>query len=231
MKAGFGLGLAGAAVMLAALSLAASAQVLPRIKAKVVSFDGTTLVVAPLPAGPEEEPKPDAKPDETMRFTVLPETRYVATEKAALTDIKVGDFAGATVRAGSGSKVKAEEVFLYPEALRGTGEGRFTEKGRLMINGTVSAVAPGQLTVHYRGLAPNGKLCEGRAPPPAVASRLTCTADAVIGAGDGVPVTALTVGDASMVAPGAVVMVSVAKNREGAKVTPGLIVEKPDGSP
>jgi hypothetical protein len=227
MKAGFGFGVAGAMAIAAALSVAASAQVLPRIKAKVVSFDGTTLVVAPLPAGSGG----DAKPGETMRFTVLPETRYVATGKAALTDIKVGDFAGAAVRAGSGGRLKAEEIFLYPEALRGTGEGRFTEKGRLMINGTVSAVAPAQLTLHYRGLAPNGKLCEGRAPPPAIASRLTCTGDAVISAGDSVPVTALTVGDASMVVPDAVVTVSVAKNSEGAKVTPGLIVEKPDVSP
>jgi hypothetical protein len=193
----------------------------------VVSFDGTTLVVAPFPAGPGGE----AKPGETMRFTVLPDTRYVATRKAALTDIKIGDFAGAAVRAGSGDRLRAEEIFLYPDALRGTGEGRFTEKGRLMINGTVSAVAPGRLTLHYRGLAPNGKLCEGRAPPPAIASRLTCTGDAVVGAGDSVPVTALTVGDASMVVPDAVVTVSVAKNGEGGKVTPGLIVEKPDVSP
>jgi len=227
MKPGFGFGLAGAIAIAMALPLAASAQVLPRVKARVVSFDGTTLVVAPFPAGSGGE----AKPGETMRFTVLPDTRYVATRKAALTDIKIGDFAGAAVRAGSGDRLRAEEIFLYPDALRGTGEGRFTEKGRLMINGTVSAVAPGRLTLHYRGLAPNGKLCEGRAPPPAIASRLTCTGDAVVGAGDSVPVTALTVGDASMVVPDAVVTVSVAKNGEGGKVTPGLIVEKPDVSP
>lgn len=245
------LGWVGAvAIIAAALPLAASAQVLPRIKAKVVSFDGTTLTVMPL-AGASTPPPPsrpaNAKPGIThggtpdagtaapgtapMTFAVLPDTRYVGTEKAAFTDIKVGDFAGAAVHAGTGGRLRADEVFLYPDALRGTGEGRLSESGQLVVNGTVSDVKPGLLTLHYRGLTWNGKICEGRAPPPAFASRLACAGDAFITVDDGVPVTKLAPGDASLVVPDAIVTVSVARNRDGVNVTPGLIVEKPQALP
>ena len=37
--------------------------------------------------------------------------------------------------------MKAQEVYLYAEALRGTGEGRFPEGDRLIVNGTVSGGA------------------------------------------------------------------------------------------
>jgi hypothetical protein len=258
MKIGFRIGFAGAAAVIAAAFLStgpAAAQVLPRIKGRVISFDGTTLTVAPLPArqtrsaGPAPPPaKPgmshgvprampatagaeDAAAEDAQHFTVLPDTRYVGTAAAAFADIKPGDFVGAAVREGSGGRLRAEEIYLYPAALRGAGEGRFTENGRLIVNGTVSDVKPGMLTLHYRGLVLNGKVCEGRAPPPAFASGLSCSGDAVLAAGDDAKVTALTDGNASLVTPDAVVTVSVAKNGAGELVAPGIIVEKPQSPP
>ena len=121
--------------------------------------------------------------------------------------IKTGDYAGAAVSEGRGGSLRAQEVYLYAEALRGTGEGRFPEGDRLMVNGTVTAVEPtapedkndGSLTLHYRGAVLTGPgrgrtVCEGRA----IAARLCQPAglrrrcrDQVV---PGTPVSALTRG-------------------------------------
>jgi hypothetical protein len=123
--------------------------------------------------------------------------------------------------------------------MRGTGEGRFPESGRLIINGTVSAVQPstpqdqqdGTLTLHYRGAVLSGlgrgrTLCEGRASPPAYASALACAADAAIEVLPGTPVSALTVGDKSLLVPGSLVTVAMTKTAD-TSVAAGVVVEKP----
>jgi hypothetical protein len=194
----------------------------PRIRAKIMAFDGDTLTLQP------DGTTADA---DWVRVTVRPDTRYVSTEKYKLAAIQPGDFAGAAVIAQSDGKLRAQEVHVYPGALRGSGEGRFPEgaAGRLMINGTVAASADGTLTLHYRGLAENNGVCEGRAPVPLTPT--ACTGDAAVTVAPGIPVTALTVGDKTLLVPGAMAIVSVATRPDGAKVTPGLIVEKPATAP
>ena len=98
-----------------------------------------------------------------------------------------GDYAGAAVTVGRNGVMRASDVYLYPPALRGSGEGRFPDADRVIINGTVSAVQftsaddhnDGTMTIHYRGavlnsVAPGKTVCEGRASPPAYASPLAC---------------------------------------------------------
>ncbi len=235
-------------VRAAVLSCAAALFVCPdalaqasRIKARLARIDGDVLTLELLAkAGASAElAAPGADAANRITVTLLPDTRYATTASASLSALKAGDYAGAAVDERRG-RLQAQEVFIYPENLRGTGEGRFPDNGRLMINGTVSAVQPparegrdsGTMTLHYRGAvisqAGQGRtLCEGRAAPPALMSALACAGDAVIEVPAGTPVSALTIGDRNLLAPGAILTVSLARDAGGRQVTPGVIVEKP----
>jgi hypothetical protein len=213
-----------------------------RVKARLAAFDGQFMTLQPLPPSPKEQAASEgaAKGAETFTVSVLPDTRYVSSEKTIFGAIKPGDYAGAAVTEGRGGTLRAQDVYLYAEALRGTGEGRFPESGRLIINGTVSAAQPttpmdkqdGILTLHYRGAVLTGAgqgrtVCEGRASPPAYASALACDADATIEVMPGTPVSTLRVGDKNLLVPGLLVTVAMIKTADDKNVTPGVIVEKP----
>jgi hypothetical protein len=203
------------------------------VKARLAAFDGQVMSLEPLPQKGQAAAEP-------FTVSVLPETRYVGSDRALFAAIKPGDYVGAVVTEGRGGILRAQEVYLYAEALRGSGEGRFPEGGRLIVNGTVSAVQPttaqdkqdGTLTLHYRGALLSGlgrgrTLCEGRASPPAYASALACAADAAIAVLPGTPVSALTVGDKSLLVPGRMVTVAMTKTEDGKNLAPGVVVETP----
>lgn len=215
--------LVGACVV--AVVAAAYAQPITRIKAKLTAFDGKVMTL-----------QTDAK--EPVLVSVTPETRFVQSQATDLGSLKEGAYTGAAVSEGAAGRLRAENVYLYADALRGTGEGRFPERDRVMVNGTVSKIEPGGtpdsrvLTLHYRGavLTKPGRgrtICEGRANPEIFASPLACSADAVIAVGAGTPVSSLTLGDAGLLAPGATVTVSMVKLADGGAIAPGVIVEKP----
>ena len=89
---------------------------------------------------------------------VTPKTRVTLVVPASLTDVKPGAFVGVAALPGDGGALKAMEVHIFPEALRGTGEGFRPfdlAPGSTMTNGTVSArvdnVDGPKLTVNYRG--------------------------------------------------------------------------------
>jgi hypothetical protein len=232
LKSGF---LFACAAVLAAAQcflVAHAAQPEVRVKAKLTAFDGQVMTLEPL------KDQVGAKAGEAITVSVLPETRYVGSDKTSFAALKRGDYAGAAVSEGRGGVLRAQDVYLYAEALRGTGEGRFPEAGRLIINGAVSAAQPavddkhnGTLTLHYRGALLNGlgrgrTLCEGRASPPAYASALACEGDATIEVPPGAPVSTLSVGDKSLLVPGSLVTVALTKSADDKNVTPGVIVEK-----
>ena len=77
---------------------------------------------------------------------------------AALTDVKPGSFIGVAALPGEGNELKAMEVHIFPEAMRGTGEGfRPFDLGpkSSMTNGNISARVDAttgpKLTVTYKG--------------------------------------------------------------------------------
>lgn len=215
----------------------AQAQAVPRLKGTVTSFDGQVLTLKPAPNPDQSKPAADA--DAPLTITVLPETKYVSSKPASFADLRVGGYVGAAVTERRG-RLTAQEVVLYDDALRGSGEGRFAEAGKLRINGTLGDVkftsaqdqSGGTMTVHYRGAVVNsagrGKtVCEGRAAPPALMSALACAADATIEVPPATPVSALTMADQTLLTPGATVTVALAKTPDGKQVTPGVIVEMP----
>lgn len=235
--------IASAAVCAAALGLVAPAwaQAVPRLKGTVVAFDGQMLTLQPAPDPAKPKPAADAPPqDAPLTIAVLPETKYVSSKPASFAGLHTGGYVGAAVTERRGGRLTAQEVYLYDDALRGSGEGRFAEAGRLRVNGTLSDVkftspddqSAGTMIVHYRGAVVNsagrGKtVCEGRAAPPALMSALACAADATIEVPPGTPVSALTVSDQALLTPGATVTVALAKTPDGKQVTPGIIVEMP----
>lgn len=231
----------------------AQAQMVTRMKARLTAFDGNVLTLEPLAPPPAAAiaspgkgataatPQAPSAPAATgpLTVSVLPDTKYVLSQKSVFGDLKLGGYAGAAVTENRNGSLRAQDVYIYAEALRGTGEGRFGDNGRLMVNGAISQVTPaseqdttrGTLALHYRGatLTGSGKraVCEGRAVPPQFASALACNGDAMIEVPAGTPVSALTMGDRSLLVPGATVTVSLIGRADGSQVTPGVIVEPP----
>ncbi len=77
---------------------------------------------------------------------------------AALADVKPGAFIGVAALPGADGQLKAMEVHVFPEAMRGTGEGHRPfdlAPGSTMTNGAVSVRVDGNdganLTVTYNG--------------------------------------------------------------------------------
>ena len=133
-----------------ALSLApALAQNAPvasaRATIETVSADGAALRVR-------------TRAGEDQAVHLSPTTRYVLVLPATLADVKPGSFIGVAALPGEGSELKAMEVHIFPEAMRGTGEGfrpfDLAPKSS-MTNGAISArvdAATGpKLTVTYKG--------------------------------------------------------------------------------
>jgi Domain of unknown function (DUF5666) len=116
-----------------------------RATIQTVSADGSTLSV-----------HTRAGEDQTIRLSS--KTRLVLVVPAALTDVKPGSFIGVAALPGEGNELKAMEVHIFPEAMRGTGEGfRPFDLGpkSSMTNGNISARVDAttgpKLTVTYKG--------------------------------------------------------------------------------
>jgi hypothetical protein len=99
--------------VVAASSLAAIAQQPPtpsRVRGSIEAVDGETLAVK-------------ARSGEDYKLRVSGDTKVVGLTKISLSDIKVGSFIGTTTVPGPDGGANAIEVHVFPESMRGTGEG------------------------------------------------------------------------------------------------------------
>jgi hypothetical protein len=87
-----------------------------------------------------------------------PKTRFVLVVPATLADVKPNSFIGVAAMPGENGEQKAMEVHVFPEAMRGTGEGFRPfdlAPGSTMTNGNidarVDATSGPKLTVTYKG--------------------------------------------------------------------------------
>jgi hypothetical protein len=87
-----------------------------------------------------------------------PKTRFVLVVPATLADVKPSTFIGVAAMPGENGEQKAMEVHIFPEAMRGTGEGFRPfdlAPGSTMTNGNidarVDATSGPKLTVTYKG--------------------------------------------------------------------------------
>ena len=142
----FRIGLAAAFVFAVAPAFAQNPPVATaRATIQTISADGSTLNV-------------HTRAGEDQTIHLGPKTRFVLVVPAALTDVKPGSFVGVAAMPGEGNELKAMEVHIFPEAMRGTGEGfrpfDLAPKSS-MTNGAISARVDAttgpKLTVTYKG--------------------------------------------------------------------------------
>ncbi len=138
-----------AAALVLALSAPASAQSTPPTAVR-------GIIERVAPDRDSLEVKTRAGDEKTLR---LPADAKVARVVAAsLADVKPGVFVGVAAVPGEGGGLKALEVHIFPESLRGVGEGFRPfdlAPGSTMTNGNVNArverVDGPQIVVAYRG--------------------------------------------------------------------------------
>jgi len=170
-----------------ALCSASAQQQTVRLRGVIEKIDGNTLTA-----------KSD-KGDE-LKINLADKLAVVTVAKASLADIKEGSFIGSGAMPQPDGSQKAIEVHIFPESMRGTGEGHRPWDGApnsTMTNGTVGTAVTGVdgpvITVKYKD------------------------GEKKIIVGPNVPIVAFGIGDMSAVKPGAAFTVTAA-------------VKKPDGS-
>ncbi len=90
-------------------------------------------------------------------FNVIAETMITLNEPSSLAAIKAGDYIASAAIKGEDGKLHSTEVRIFPEGMRGLGEGQraMQEPGKTMTNASVSevvAAADGPtLKVTYKG--------------------------------------------------------------------------------
>jgi hypothetical protein len=93
----------------------------------------------------------------TLKLNLANNVSVIQVVKASLSDIKPGDFIGSGAMPQPDGTQKALEVHIFPESMRGTGEGfrPWDRPGSTMTNGTVGAdvtsVTGQVITVSYKG--------------------------------------------------------------------------------
>jgi Domain of unknown function (DUF5666) len=138
--------LAATVALLASSAFAQNAPVaVARATVESIAPDGATLAV-----------RTRAGEDRTVRIN--PKTRFVLVVPATLADVKPGTFIGVAAMPGENGEQKAMDVHIFPEAMRGTGEGFRAydlAPSSTMTNGNidarVDATSGPKLTVTYKG--------------------------------------------------------------------------------
>jgi hypothetical protein len=103
--------LAGVALLALASSHALAQQASPsRVRGTIESVDGDVLAVK-------------SRSGEDFKLHMTADMRVVGIVKIPLSEIKVGSFVGATTIPGPDGGQNAVEVHVFPEDMRGTGEG------------------------------------------------------------------------------------------------------------
>ena len=145
----------------------------------------------------------------TQTVKLAPDTGIYGIEKRRLADIKPGDFLASGGVRGTDGKIHATEVRIFPDALRGIGEGQRPWDAKpegVMTNATVGTVSQtssgGVVHVTYKG---------GN-------SEYVVAPD--------VPVLAYVSADKTLLKPGAAVVTIAAKHADGDVVASRVYAEK-----
>ena len=191
--------LAGA--LMALLALPAEAQNAPegtptRIRGTVEKLDGQSLMVK-------------SRDGQQLTIVLAPNFAVRYLVKKSLADVKSGDFVATTSTKGTDGKNHSVELRIFPEAMRGLGEGQYAwdlMPDSLMTNATVTGIAgapQGQtLKVTYKG------------------------GESEIVVGPDTPVFTYESGDASLLKPGAAVFLVALKKPDGTLAAQGVTAEK-----
>jgi hypothetical protein len=138
-----------AVAMVAVSTIYAIAQQPPapsRVRGTIEAVDGDVLAVK-------------SRAGEDVKLHMTGDIRIVGITKIALTDIKVGSFIGTTTVPGPDGSNNAVEVHVFPEAMRGTGEG--SRPYDLRPNSTMTNATVDQSVVGNDGHTLNIKYKDG----------------------------------------------------------------------
>ena len=115
-----------------------------RVRGTVEGMDGDAIVVK-------------SRDGKDLKLVPASNALYVAVVKASLADVKPGRFVGVTAMPQADGSQKAIEVHIFPEAMRGTGEGHYPwdlQPQSTMTNAnveqSVTAVNGQTLTLKYK---------------------------------------------------------------------------------
>ena len=121
-----------------------SAQETVRIRGTIERVDGPVYVIK-------------NRDGAEVKLTVTDPPLFVAIVKATMDDIKPGMFVGATGMTQPDGSQKAIEVHIFPESMRGTGEGHYdwdlkpnTKMTNANVDQTVAGVDGPVLSVKYK---------------------------------------------------------------------------------
>jgi Domain of unknown function (DUF5666) len=135
------LGVAGLALLVAG---PAAAQDVMRVRGTIERVDGDAYIVK-------------ARDGSSLRLTLAPNAGVAASVKSALSDIKSGSYIGVAALPQADGTLRALEVHVFHESMRGTGEGHRPwdlQPTSTMTNATVGqviAAADGPtLTLKYK---------------------------------------------------------------------------------
>jgi hypothetical protein len=136
--------LAALSFALICIALPASAQEIIRIRGTIERVEGPVYVVK-------------NRDGAEVKLTVTDNPLYVAIVKSTMADIKPGMFVGSTGMTQPDGTQKAIEVHIFPESMRGTGEGHYdwdlkpnTKMTNANVEQTVAGTDGPVLSVKYK---------------------------------------------------------------------------------
>ena len=137
-------GIALSAVTIIISGGAALAQDTVRVRGAIESIDGSTYLIK-------------ARDGAELKVAIADKAQIAAVVKGSLADVKQGLFVGVTAMPQADGSLSAVEVHIFPEAMRGTGEGHYSWDLRPQstmtnanIDQVVTAVDGQTLTLKYK---------------------------------------------------------------------------------
>ncbi len=169
-----------------------------RVRGTIAALDGNALTVT-------------SRTGEKLDIALADPLTVATVKKVDLASIAPGAYIGVATRTAADGKLTALEVLVFPEAMRGRGEGHYgwdLEPGSMMTNGTVkgavSAASGRELSIGYKDAANTIYV-----PPEA-------------------PVVTFAPAERADLKPGATVFLAATKTAEG-KLTADRVTVSKDG--
>jgi hypothetical protein len=142
---------AAAVFVLSVAALAASPPM--NVRGTIAQVDGNTIDIKESDGG-------------VAKIHLADNAKIVSVAKASLSDIKPGSFIGTAATPGTDGKLQAIEIHIFPESMRGTGEGNrawdltpkssmtngtVAQKSNKVKNNKVNSVEGNDVTVNFNG--------------------------------------------------------------------------------
>lgn len=190
--------------LLAGSAIAGAQSPAQRIRGDVVALDGSTLHMRSLKG-------------EALSVKLADGARLIAVSQGDASAIEPGSFVGTTAVPQADGTLSAVEVHIFPESMRGTGEGHRpmdSLPGSTMTNATVASVS-------QTGGSAGNTMTNATVSSVALAGQLRRLVlqykggEKVVTLAADVPVVMIEPGDRSLLVPGAHIVVNAAAQNDG----------------